>query len=43
LLEWYDKCVIKMRVGRQRVLIYKAGIKYLYKTSELHAGATIMK
>jgi RNA chaperone Hfq len=43
LLEWYDKCVIKMRVGRQRVLIYKSGIKYLFKTSELHAGATIMK
>jgi len=43
LLEWYDKCVIKLRVGRQRVLIYKAGIKYLFKSSELHAGATIMK
>src|SRR5581483_4023281 len=38
LLEWYDRCVIKMRIGRQRVLIYKAGIKYLFKTSELHAG-----
>jgi sRNA-binding regulator protein Hfq len=43
LLEWYDRCVIKLRAGRHRVLIYKAGIKYLYKTSELHAGATIMK
>ena len=43
LLEWYDRCVIKIRVGRQRVLIYKACIKYLFKTSELHAGATIMK
>jgi sRNA-binding regulator protein Hfq len=43
LLEWYDRCVIKMRVGRHRVLIYKTGIKYLYKTSELHAGLTIMK
>ena len=43
MLEWYDRCVIKMRVGRQRVLIYKACIKYLFKTSEIHAGATIMK
>ena len=43
LLEWYDRCVIKLRVGRQRVLIYKSGIKYLFKTSELHAGVTIMK
>ena len=42
-LEWYDRCVIKLRAGRQRVLIYKACIKYLYKTSELHAGSTIMK
>lgn len=36
LLEWYDRCVIKLRVGRRRVLIYKAGIKYLYKTSDAH-------
>lgn len=43
LLEWYDRCVIKLRVGRQRVLIYKSCIKYLFKTSELHAGSTIMK
>jgi len=43
LLEWYDRCVIKLRVGRQRVLIYKAAIKYLFKTSEVHAGSTIMK
>lgn len=42
-LEWYDRCVIKLRVGRQRVLIYKAGIRYLFKTSELHANATVMK
>jgi sRNA-binding regulator protein Hfq len=34
LLEWYDRCVIKLRCGRKRVLIYKAGIKYLYKSSE---------
>lgn len=43
LLEWYDRCVIKMRVGRQRVLIYKACIKYLFKTSEVRAGMSIMK
>lgn len=43
MLEWYDRCVIKMRIGRHRVLIYKAGIKYLFKTSELHAGSSIMK
>lgn len=42
-LEWYDRCVIKLRVGRQRVLIYKSCIKYLFKTSEVHAGLTIMK
>lgn len=43
VLEWYDRCVIKMRSGRQRVLIYKACIKYLFKTSEAHAGSSIMK
>jgi sRNA-binding regulator protein Hfq len=43
VLEWYDRCVIKLRAGRQRVLIYKAGIKYLFKTSEVHAGSSIMK
>ena len=43
VLEWYDRCVIKLRVGRQRVLVYKACVKYLFKTSELHAGNTIMK
>lgn len=42
-LQWYDRCVIKIRVGRQRILVYKACIKYLFKTSELHAGNTIMK
>lgn len=43
ILEWYDRCVIKMRAGRQRVLIYKACIRYLYKTSDAHAGSSIMK
>jgi host factor-I protein len=33
-LEWYDRCVIKLRSGRKRVLIYKAAIKYLFKSSE---------
>lgn len=41
-LEWYDRCVIKLRAGRKRVLIYKACIKYLYKSSEAHP-AGIMK
>jgi sRNA-binding regulator protein Hfq len=33
-LEWYDRCVIKLRSGRRRILVYKAGIKYLYKSSD---------
>ena len=43
VIEWYDKCVVKMRVGRQRIMIYKAGIKYLFKASEMHAHPSIMK
>lgn len=42
-IQWYDKCTVKLRVGRNRVLIYKAAIKYLYKTSEAHAASTVMK
>ena len=42
-IEWYDRNAIKVRHGALRTLIYKAGIKYLFKTSELHAGNTIMK
>jgi host factor-I protein len=42
-IEWFDKCVIKMRAGRRRVMIYKAGIRYLYKTSEANAAGSIMK
>ncbi len=42
-LEWYDRCAIKLRVGRQRVLVYKTGIKYLYKTSDAHPPGTVMK
>ncbi len=43
VIQWYDKCVVKLRVGRSRVMVYKAGIKYLYKTSEGHPGAGVMK
>lgn len=43
VIEWYDKCVVKLRIGRQRVMVYKAGIKYLFKTSEAHAHASVMK
>lgn len=42
-IEWYDRCVIKLRAGRRRILVYKAGIKYLYKTSDAAGGAGIMK
>jgi sRNA-binding regulator protein Hfq len=43
IIQWYDKCVIKLRVGRSRVMIYKSGIKYLYKASEAHLSGTVMK
>ena len=43
VIEWYDKCVIKVRAGRQRVMIYKSGIKYLYKASEAQHLLTVMK
>jgi sRNA-binding regulator protein Hfq len=43
LLEWYDRCVVKLRAGRRRVLIYKTGIKYLYKSSDAQPASTIMK
>jgi sRNA-binding regulator protein Hfq len=33
-IEWYDRSAIKVRRGRVRTLIYKAGIKYLYKTED---------
>ena len=42
-IEWFDRCVIKLRCGRQRVLIYKSCIKYLYKGSEAHQNHTVMK
>lgn len=42
-LQWYDRCVVKLLVGRSRVMIYKSVIKYLYKTSEAHPAASVMK
>lgn len=33
-IEWYDRDAIKVRHGGLRTLIYKSGIKYLYKASE---------
>ncbi len=32
-IEWYDRYAIKVRTG-SRTLIYKSGIKYLYKVGE---------
>lgn len=43
VIQWFDKNVIKLRIGRQRVMVYKEGIKYLYKASEGHPASTIMK
>jgi sRNA-binding regulator protein Hfq len=33
-IEWYDRNAIKVRHGTLRTLIYKAGIKYLYKAAD---------
>jgi sRNA-binding regulator protein Hfq len=35
-IEWYDRNVIKVKQGPNRILIYKTGIKYLYKAGENH-------
>lgn len=43
VIEWYDRCSLKLRAGRHRVLIYKSAIKYLYKTSDAHTAGTVMK
>ena len=43
IIQWYDRCTVKMRAGRTRVLVYKAAIKYLYKTSDAHTTNNIMK
>src|ERR1700744_824258 len=36
-IEWYDRRTLKVR-GRDKVLIYKAAIKYMYKVGENGAG-----
>ncbi|MGC9199080.1 MAG: RNA chaperone Hfq [Acidobacteriaceae bacterium] len=43
VIQWYDKCTIKLRVGRSRILVYKSAIKYLYKTSDAHTAPSVMK
>jgi sRNA-binding regulator protein Hfq len=43
VIEWYDKCVVKLKAGRRRMMIYKSGIKYMYKASEALAGKSVMK
>jgi sRNA-binding regulator protein Hfq len=43
IIQWYDKCAVKLLVGRNRVLIYKSGIKYLFKASEANPVASVMK
>jgi host factor-I protein len=43
VIEWYDKCVVKLRVGRLRVMVYKSGIKYLFKASEAQQQVRVMK
>jgi hypothetical protein len=32
-IEWYDRNALKIR-GRQKILIYKSAIKYLYKLGD---------
>ena len=35
VIEWYDKYCLKVnRTGEPNLLIYKPGIKYMYKESE---------
>ena len=33
-IEWYDRSALKVR-GRQRMLVYKSAIKYMYKQGEM--------
>jgi sRNA-binding regulator protein Hfq len=33
-IEWYDRNALKVR-GRQKTLVYKSAIKYMYKAGEL--------
>ncbi len=37
-IEWYDRDSIKIRSGTTRTLLYKSGIKYLFKASEKTPG-----
>ena len=37
VIEWYDRNSIKVR-GKNRMLIYKSAIKYLYKAGEIGSG-----
>jgi sRNA-binding regulator protein Hfq len=37
-IEWYDQRALKVR-GRDKVLIYKSAIKYMYKVGENGLGA----
>ncbi|MEO6924048.1 MAG: RNA chaperone Hfq [Bryocella sp.] len=43
VIEWYDKCVIKLRSGRRRTMVYKSCIKYIFKSSEGAASHPTMK
>jgi sRNA-binding regulator protein Hfq len=43
VIEWYDKCVVKLKVGRSRIMVYKASVKYLYKTSDANVSHPVMK
>ncbi len=43
IIQWYDRCTVKLRAGRNRILIYKAAIKYLYKSSDAYTANTVMK
>lgn len=43
IIQWYDKCVLKLLSGRNRVLIYKSCIKYLFKSSEVNPVGSVMK
>ena len=43
IIQWYDRCTVKLRAGRARILVYKAAIKYLYKTSDAHPANGVMK
>ena len=42
-LEWFDRCALKLRSGRHRVLVYKSAVKYMFKTSDAHPPGTVMK